>query len=115
MTDRPRPRLSLSLNGLSAGQLAVQTWKRMEGHDAMIWAAAIAFYALFATVPFLALFLVVTVLILPDLSGAGGRTPGLGVPPWVVWTLLDTSSSVIHSPSVGQSLSVSRIDASAVL
>jgi membrane protein len=50
----------------------------LEGHDAMIWAAAIAFYALFATVPLLALFLVVTVLQLPDLSGAGGRTSGLG-------------------------------------
>ena len=78
MTARPRPRLSLSLNGLSARQLAVQTWRRMEGHDAMIWAAAIAFYALFATVPLLALFLVVTVLRLPDLTGAGGRTSGLG-------------------------------------
>src|SRR3954470_23955991 len=42
-----RPRLSLSLNGLSACQLTIQTWERMEGHDAMIWAAAIAFYALF--------------------------------------------------------------------
>ncbi|MGE5755226.1 MAG: YihY/virulence factor BrkB family protein [Planctomycetaceae bacterium] len=78
MSDRPRPRLSFSLNGLTARQLAMQTWKRMEGHDAMIWAAAIAFYALFATVPLLALFLVVTVLQLPDLSGAGGRTSGLG-------------------------------------
>ncbi len=78
MTDRPRPRLSLSLNGLSASQLAVQTWKRMEGHDSMIWAAAIAFYALFATVPLLALFLVATVLHLPDLSGAGVQSSGLG-------------------------------------
>jgi membrane protein len=78
MPSRARPRLSLSLNGLSARQLAIQTWERMEGHDAMIWAAAIAFYALFATVPLLALFLVVTVLQLPDLSGAGGRTSGLG-------------------------------------
>lgn len=41
MTDRPRPRLSLSLNGLSMRQLAIKTWKRLEGHDAMIWAAAI--------------------------------------------------------------------------
>jgi membrane protein len=78
MPDRPRPRLSLSLNGLSARRLAIQTWKRMEGHDAMVWAAAIAFYALFATVPLLVLFLVVTVLQLPDLSGVGGRTSGLG-------------------------------------
>ena len=80
MTARPRPRLSLSLNGLSTRQLAYQTWKRMAGHDAMIWAAAIAFYALFATVPLLALFLVVTVLRLPDLTGAAGRTSGLGDP-----------------------------------
>src|SRR5438309_8831621 len=78
MTARPRPRLSLSLNGLSMRQLAYQTCKRMAGHDAMIWAAAIAFYALFATVPLLALFLLVTVLRLPDLTGAGGRTSGLG-------------------------------------
>jgi membrane protein len=78
MVNRLRPRLSLSLNGLSASRLAIQTWKRMEGHDAMIWAAAIAFYALFATVPLLALFLVVTVLQLPDLTGAGRRTSGLG-------------------------------------
>jgi membrane protein len=78
MPNRLRPRFSLSLNGLSVRRLAIQTWKRMEGHDAMIWAAAIAFYALFATVPLLALFLVVTVLQLPDLSGAGGRTSGLG-------------------------------------
>ena len=78
MPNRLRPRLSLSLNGLSARGLAIETWKRMEGHDAMIWASAIAFYALFATVPLLALFLVVTVLQLPDLSGAGGRISGLG-------------------------------------
>jgi membrane protein len=78
MPNRLRPRLSLSLNGLSARGLAIETWKRMEGHDAMIWASAIAFYALFATVPLLALFLVVTVLQLPDLSGAGRRISGLG-------------------------------------
>jgi len=50
----------------------------MEEHDAMTWAAAIAFYALFATVPLLGLFLIVTVLQLPDLSGASGRMTGLG-------------------------------------
>lgn len=44
----------------------------------MTWAAAIAFYALFATVPLLGLFLIVTVLKLPDLSGASGRATGLG-------------------------------------
>jgi membrane protein len=78
MPDSPLPRFSASLNGLSAQQLAIQTWKRMDGHDTMIWAAAIAFYAMFATVPLLALFLVVTVLQLPDLTGAGVQTSGLG-------------------------------------
>jgi hypothetical protein len=43
MPNRLRPRLSLSLNGLSARGLAIRTWRRMEGHDAMIWASAIAF------------------------------------------------------------------------
>ena len=33
MTERPRPRLSLSLNGLPARQLAARTWERMEGHE----------------------------------------------------------------------------------
>jgi len=71
-------RSSLGLNGHSVRQLAVRAWERMEEHDAMTWAAAIAFYAMFATVPLLGLFLVVTVLQLPDLSGASGRTTGLG-------------------------------------
>jgi membrane protein len=78
MTARARSRLSSSLNGLSARQLASRTWDRMQAHDSMIWAAAIAFYALFATIPLLALFLVVTVLQLPDLSGAARGPSGLG-------------------------------------
>lgn len=73
-----RPRTTMSLGGLSLRQVAVGMWKRMEEHDSMTWAAAIAFYALFATVPILALFLVVTLLQLPDLSGASGRTTGFG-------------------------------------
>ena len=68
----------MSLGGLSLRQIAVGMWKRMEEHDAMTWAAAVAFYAMLATVPFLALVLVGVVLRLPDLSGAGRRTTGLG-------------------------------------
>lgn len=78
MPDHRRLQSATDLGGLSARQLAVRTWKRMEAHDAMTWAAAIAFYAMLATVPILALFLVVTVLQLPDLSGTGRRTTGLG-------------------------------------
>jgi membrane protein len=50
----------------------------MEEHDAMTWAAAVAFYAMLATVPFLALILILVVLRLPDLSGFSHRSIGLG-------------------------------------
>ena len=50
----------------------------MEEHDAMTWAAAVAFYAMLATVPFLALLLVAVVLRLPDLSRRSGSPTGLG-------------------------------------
>ena len=59
-------------------QVVVDTWKRMEEHDAMTWAAAVVFYAMLATVPFLAIVLVGVVLHLPDLSGTGHASPGLG-------------------------------------
>ena len=78
MSNRIRPCTTMSLGGLSLWQLAVGTWKRMEEHDAMTWAAAVAFYAMLATIPFLALILVVVVLRLPDLSGAGRPMTGLG-------------------------------------
>ena len=107
MPDRPRPRLSLSLNGLSARRLAIQTWMRMEGHDAMVWAAAIAFYALFATVPLLVLFLVVTVLQLPDFSGVDGRTFGLGNltvdEPWTVSRSTDKTRAISAQSTRDQS------------
>jgi membrane protein len=76
--DRLRFRSSFDLNGLSVQQVAVRAWSRMDQHDAMTWAAAIAFYALFATVPLLGIFVVVTVLQLPDLSGASEQSTGLG-------------------------------------
>ncbi len=65
---------------MSPWQIAVGTWKRMSEHDAMTWAAAVAFYAMLATVPFLAVVLVGLVLRLPDLSRSGGGTTGLGDP-----------------------------------
>ena len=71
MLNRLRPRLSLSLNGLSARRLAIQTWKRMEGprcrHDLGVRHRLLL--ALFATVPLLALFLVVTVSVVPRVRG----------------------------------------------
>jgi membrane protein len=78
MPNRPRPRTAMSLGGLTLRQLAVGIWNRTQEHDAMTWAAAVAFYAMLATVPFLALVLVGVVLRLPDLSGTSRRTTGLG-------------------------------------
>jgi membrane protein len=71
-------RAHMSLGGMSTRQLAVETWKRMARHDAMNLAAAAAYYAMLALVPFLTLLLVITVLRLPDLSGSDRNATGLG-------------------------------------
>ena len=73
----PSPRV-LWLGGLTLRQLAVGVWTRMMEHDSMTWAAAMAFYAMLATVPFLAIVLIGVILRLPDLSPAGHRPIGLG-------------------------------------
>jgi membrane protein len=78
MPNHLRPRMTMSLGGLSPWQLALGMWRRMEEHDSMTWAAAVAFYAMLATVPFLAIVLVGVVLRLPDLTGASSRSTGLG-------------------------------------
>ena len=52
MSNRLRLNTTMSLGGLSPRQLAVGMWKRMEDHDSMTWAAAVAFYAMLATVLF---------------------------------------------------------------
>ena len=75
MPNRLRPRTIMSLGGLSPRQVAVGMWKRMREHDAMTWAAAVAFYAMLATVPFLALVLVGVVLRLPDISAQAAARP----------------------------------------
>jgi membrane protein len=50
----------------------------MNDHDAMTCAAAVAFYAMLATVPFLGVLLVGLILHLPDLTRAGVGSTGLG-------------------------------------
>jgi membrane protein len=68
----------MSLGGLSVLQVVVGVWKRMQEHNSMTWAAAIAFYAMIATVPFLAIVLVGVVLGLPNLSRVSPQASGLG-------------------------------------
>ena len=64
---------AFNLGGLSPIQLAYRTWTRISEHSLMSRAAAIAFYAMLALVPCLALILTLAVKALPDLSkGDGG-------------------------------------------
>ena len=56
---------ALSLGGLSIRELAVRTWNKMDEHEILTRAAAIAFYAIAALVPFLALVITMTAYLLP--------------------------------------------------
>lgn len=73
-----RARTPMNLGGMSLYRLALETWNRLAKHDAMNLAAAGAYYAMLATVPFIAIILVGTVLRLPDLTGGDPRAKGLG-------------------------------------
>ncbi|HWE37585.1 MAG TPA: YihY/virulence factor BrkB family protein [Isosphaeraceae bacterium] len=64
-----RLRSALSLGGLHPRELAIRVWKRMVEHEITTRAAAVAFYAMLATVPFLALMLTILVQLLPDVTG----------------------------------------------
>ena len=73
-----RLRAALDLGGLSARELVIRTWKKIDEHEIMTRAAAVSFYAMLALVPFLALTMFLTARLLPDVTGRLGRTTGLG-------------------------------------
>jgi membrane protein len=56
---------ALCLGGLSPWEAAVRTWARIVAHEVLTRAAAIAFYAVAALVPFLALIITLAVYSLP--------------------------------------------------
>lgn len=58
-------------------EAAIRTWKLMVKHEIMTRASAVAFYAMLALVPFLALLLTIAVQWLPDFSGLT-HEPGAG-------------------------------------
>lgn len=60
-------------------KVLARTWARIEEHELFTRAAAVAFYALAALVPFLGLILLVVARLLPDLSGLYPGAAGLGV------------------------------------
>lgn len=73
-----RLREALSLGGLSVRELAVRTWKKIVENEIMTRAAAVAFYAMLALVPFLGLILVLAVQLLPDMTGRSAKAAGIG-------------------------------------
>ncbi len=63
-----RLREAWTLSGLTPREAAVQTWKKISEHEILTRAAAIAFYAMLALVPFLGLVLTLAVQFLPDIT-----------------------------------------------
>ena len=72
-----RLREALTLGGLSVRELLVRTWNKIYEHEILTRAAAVAFYAMLALVPFLGLVLTMVVQLLPDLTGRSGNTVGV--------------------------------------
>ena len=67
-----RLREAFTLGGLSVTEVLRRTWKAIQQYEIMTRAAAMAFYAMLAVVPFLALVLTLAVQLLPD----GSCPPG---------------------------------------
>jgi membrane protein len=62
---------------LSWWQMIVRTWDRVNDHELLTRASAIAFSGMLAAIPFLALMLTIGVYLLPDLKDPSGE-PGIG-------------------------------------
>ncbi len=73
-----RLREALSLGGLTPRELAIRTWREIDEHEIQTRAAAVAFYAMLALVPFLGLVLTLAVQLLPDLTGLTPKARGIG-------------------------------------
>lgn len=69
-----RLREALTLAGLGPREAAKRTWKKIVQNEILTRAAAIAFYAMLALVPFLGLVITLIVQFLPDLTG---RNPAI--------------------------------------
>jgi membrane protein len=66
----------LALGGLSVRELAVRTWTKVDENEILTRAAAVAFYAMMALVPFLGVVLTITIGLLPDLRSPSGTEVG---------------------------------------
>jgi len=73
-----RLREAMTLGGLTVRQLARRTWEKINENEIMTRAAAVAFYAMMALVPFLGLVITLAAQLLPDLTGKSNRAEGIG-------------------------------------
>ncbi len=71
-----RLREAFSLGGLTPRELAIRTWHAISTNEIQTRAAAVAFYAMLALVPFLGLVLVLASQLLPDLTGGIRKSRG---------------------------------------
>lgn len=94
-----RLREALTLGGLSVRELLVRTWHKMSEHEILTRAAAVAFYAMLALVPFLGLVLTLVVQLLPDLTGQFGDS--LGVANMTVEQLNSTLRTMFPAEAYG--------------
>lgn len=67
-----------NLGGLTPRQFGFQYWEKAQQHELFTRAAAVAFYAIAALVPFLAMVLTLAARLLPDLTGRRGDATGIG-------------------------------------
>jgi len=73
-----RLKQALTLGGLAPREMIVRTYHAIDEHEVQTRAAAIAFYAMLALVPFIGLILFLAVQLLPDLTGRKGNENGIG-------------------------------------
>jgi membrane protein len=73
-----RLRAAWTLGGLTIKETIARTYRTMNDHEIMTRASAVAFYAMLATVPFLALILTIAVKLLPDVTRGFEAAHGMG-------------------------------------
>ena len=75
MVDRASVRLWLSFASIPSVELLRRTWSKLSENEIFLRASAIAYYALTALVPFLAVLVTLAAHLAPDLTSEAG-TPG---------------------------------------
>ncbi|WP_435015522.1 YihY/virulence factor BrkB family protein [Tundrisphaera sp. TA3] len=72
-----RLKAAWNFGGLSARELMIRTWQKINQNEIQTRAAGVAFYAMLALVPFIGLVLALAVQLLPDLTGGSEAASGV--------------------------------------